>query len=282
VAQQAANLVAVDLKVPDSGSTQIITTTGGSTLVGRIVEIGEGSIKFETELGTQTIPIEKIMEIKEIASSAIREGRVWFPNPNATRLFFGPTGRMLKKGKGYFSDYYLFFPGLAWGLTDNITIGAGMSLFPDLGFDRQIFFFTPKVGVSASENLSVAAGALIIKIPDWDDWDNGGDSPTVGVIYGVGTYGTPDVSCTGGLGFGFVDGDVAEKPMVLFGIEARAGRRTAFVTENWVIPGVENMLASYGVRFFGESLSIDLAFVTPLGEDFFFPGVPYVDFVFNF
>ncbi|MBU8932428.1 MAG: hypothetical protein KOO62_00330 [candidate division Zixibacteria bacterium] len=274
--------VMIDLKIPDSSQVQIITTVGGSTLIGRIVEIGDGTITFETELGTQTIPIAKISEIKEIAASSIRQGKVWFPNPNTTRLFFGPTGRMLKKGKGYFSDYYLFFPGFAWGLSDNITLGAGMSLFPGLGLDRQLFFFTPKIGISASENLSLAAGALILKIPDWDDWDNGDNSPTVGIMYGVGTYGTADASLTGGLGFGFVDSEIAEKPMILFGAEARAGRRTAFVTENWVIPEVENILMSYGIRFFGESLSIDLAFITPFGEDFFFPGVPYIDFVFNF
>jgi len=266
------------LRIPDSGRIQIITTVGGSTIIGRIVEIGEGEVKFETELGIQTIPIAKIKEIKEAPASSIRDGEYWFPNPNATRLFFAPTGRMLKQGQGYFSDYYVFFPGVAWGVTDNFMFGVGMSLFPVSGFDEQIFYFTPKVGVATSEDFSFAVGALIIKIPDWD----GEDSPTVGILYGVGTYGTTDASLTGGLGYGFADGELADKPMVLFGAEFRLARRAAFVTENWVIPEVEDVLISYGFRFFGEALSVDLALVNVASSDAIFPGLPYVDFVFNF
>ena len=36
---------------------------------------------------------------------------------------------MLKKGEGYFSDYELFFPGIAYGVTDNVTIGGGFGSF---------------------------------------------------------------------------------------------------------------------------------------------------------
>jgi hypothetical protein len=266
------------LRIPDSNRIQIITTVGGSTIIGRIVEIGEGEVKFETELGIQKIPIVKIKEIKEAPTSSIRDGKYWFPNPNATRLYFAPTGRMLKQGQGYFSDYYLFFPGVAWGITDNFAFGVGMSLFPGLGLDEQVFYFTPKVGIGASKDLSFAVGALIVKIPDWD----GDDSPTVGILYGVGTYGTTDASITGGLGYGFADDELADKPMVLFGAEFRMARRAAFVTENWVIPEVEDVVISYGFRFFGEALSVDLALVNVASSDAIFPGVPYVDFVFNF
>jgi hypothetical protein len=98
----------------------------------------------------------------------------------------------------------------------------------------------------------------------------------------VGTYGTPNLSFTGGAGYGFVDGEVADKPMVMVGGEARMTRRTSFVTENWIFPGVDEPVISYGVRFFGEKLSVDLAFINTIGEEAIFPGVPYIDFVFNF
>ena len=95
-------------------------------------------------------------------------------------------------------------------------------------------------------------------------------------------FGTTDKSFTIGIGYGFADGDLAEKPMIMVGGETRVSRRVALVTENWILPGVDNPLISYGVRFFGEKLSVDLALLNTLGEDSLFPGFPYLDFVFNF
>ena len=221
----------------------------------------------------------KIREVREVPQSSVKNGKYWFENPNATRLFFSPTAHMLKKGQGYFSDYYIFFPGISYGLTDNITLGGGVSLFPGLGFDKQIYYFTPKIGLATSKNTSLALGALVISIPHKVFDEN---VPAFGILYGVGTYGGPDGSITAGLGFGFVDNRVANKPVGVIGGEKRISRRISFVSENWIFPKVDNPLISYGARFFGENMSFDLGFITPTGEDFIFPGLPWVDFVFNF
>ncbi len=134
----------------------------------------------------------------------------------------------------------------------------------------------PKVGLKATENLNLAAGALVIRIPS-------DEASTVGILYGVGTYGKPDASITAGLGYGFFDHKVANKPMVILGGEKRISRRMALVSENWIFPIADNpLIVSYGVRFFGEGLSVDLAFMNTIGEDFLFPGFPYIDFVFCF
>ncbi|MFQ5605704.1 MAG: hypothetical protein ACE5HS_20745 [bacterium] len=265
------------VSIPDSNHVQVIKTTDGSSLLGRITEIRESEIQFEGDFGSMTIAISKIKEIKEIPVTAIKKGGYWFPNPNVSRLFFAPTSRMLKQGEGYFADIYLFFPGFAYGVTDNITIGGGMSLIPGVDIEDQIFYFTPKIGVQSSKDVSFAVGALLIALPDIDN-----DSPFAGILYGGATFGTSDKSLSVGLGYGFVDDDFADKPMLLVGGEARVSRRVSLVSENWVLPGVEDAIISYGVRFFGEKLSVDLALLNTLGEDFFFPGLPYVDFVFNF
>ena len=266
------------LKIPDSKHVQILTLKDGSNLIGRIIEVGEHEIEFKSDVGILAISIEKIKKITEVPESLIKKGKYWFPNPNATRLFFAPTARMLKKGEGYLADYYLFFPMVAYGITDNISLGGGMSIFPGGGLDKQMFYFTPKVGLKATENINFAAGALLVKIPDFDN----DDSPLVGILYGVGTIGTPELSITAGLGYGFVGRDFAEKPMVMVGGEARLSRRLSFVTENWIFPGVDQPLISYGLRLFGEKLSVDLGLINTIGEDMIFPGLPYIDFVFNF
>ncbi len=259
------------LSISDSTRVQMLTAKDGSTNIGRIVGIGEDNVQFETAFGTVAIPIAEIDELSEVSQSSLRNGRYWFANPNATRLYFAPTGRMLKRGQGYFSDYYLFFPGVAYGVTDHITIGGGISLFP---YMDQMLYFSPKVGSTVAKNLNVAAGALFVKVPH--------ESSLVRILYGVATYGTADNSITAGLGYGSVDGDLAENPMLMLGGEKRISRRMAFVTENWMFAKVDQPVISYGIRFFGQALSVDLAFFTPMGEDAFFPGVPYIDFVFNF
>jgi len=267
-----------NLKIPDFTHVQILVTKDGSTLIGRIVEVKENKVRFETNIGSMVIPIVEIKEIKEVPESSIKHGKYWYPDPNSTRLYFSPTGRNLEKGKGYFSDCYLFFPGISYGITNNITIGGGMSLFPGYEIDEQLFYFTPKLGLKCTENFNLATGALIIRIPSSSD----GNSTTTGILYGVGTVGKIDSSVTVGFGYGFVDSEFADKPMVMIGGEFRLSRRMAFVTENFIFPGLDEPLISYGFRFFGESLAVDLALVNALGGDAIFLGIPYIDFVFNF
>ena len=276
-AQERSN-IKNELKIPDSTHVQILTTMDGSRNIGRIIEIGDDEIRFETEVGILSVSISKIKEIKEVSSTKIKDGKHWFENPNTTRLYFMPTAYTLKKGEGYFADYLLFFPMVAYGITNRLTIGGGFSILPTTEIGNQICYFMPKVGLVSSEKISVAAGALLIKMPDFDD----DDSPLVGVLYGVSTIGKPDANFTFGAGFGFVDSDFADKPMVTLGGEKRVSRRVSLVTENWIFPGVDQPLISYGIRLMGEKLSVDLALFNTVGEDMLFPGFPYIDFVFNF
>lgn len=275
------SITPANLKVADSAETQIITTRDGSELYGRIVAIVADTVEFETDFAKVSIAISNIETVRIVSTENIRDGRYWFPNPNCTRLYFAPTARMLKQGEGYFADYYLFFPSLTWGITDYISFGGGMSLFPGIGFGNQLFYFTPKVGVSAGKDVSFAIGALIASIPT-EGFDDDDDRSTLGIGYGVWTYGSPERSVTCGLGYGFSEGKLADKPMVMAGFDYRISRRSAFVSENWMIPGVDGILISYGARFFGEGLSIDVAFVGRVGEKMVFPGVPLIDFVINF
>lgn len=271
--------------IPAPGETQLLTTNDGSTLAGRITRIDSSVVVFETPMGTLTIPRAQIRSIRAVPAGETRGGKYWAPNPNTTRLLFAPTGRMLEKGHGYFADYYVFFPSANYGVTDRISLGGGMSLFPTGNMTDQLYFFTPKVSLHRSERFNVAAGALIIRFPGFDDEeDDGNDTPLVSVIYGVGTWGSRDRSITVAAGYGMVDGKPAEKPLIVLGGERRLTRRTAFISENWIVPGVDNVLVSYGIRLLTESLSTDLALFNAFGgeADPVFPGIPYVDFVWNF
>ena len=97
------------LAVPRPGNIQIVTCRDGSIYIGRITEVAKDSIIFVTEHGTLTIPTVDILKVREAPEKSVNDGTCWFPDPNRTRLFFAPTGRMLEKGDWYFADYYLFW-----------------------------------------------------------------------------------------------------------------------------------------------------------------------------
>ena len=277
----AAAVTSGDLTIPPANQTQILTLKDGSKVNGRITEVRDDEVDFETSVGPMTIPVDRIQKIETIASDRIKGGEVWFENPNQTRMYVGPTARMLEKGHGYFTDIYIFFPAAAYAITDNITVGGGMSIFPGLDLDEQLIYFTPKIGLNATEDFSLAVSGLVVFLPDWDD-DLVDEPSTVGVVFGVGTYGTADKSVTFGLGYGYAEDDFADKPAVILGGEYRISRRISLVTENWVLPAVDPPLLSYGVRFFGEGIAVDLALLNIADEDAIFPGIPFIDFVWNF
>jgi hypothetical protein len=267
---QASNDIRAKLTVPDSVHTQIVTLKDGSTIFGRILAVNGDTVSFQSQAGNIQLSAGAIRGIKEIAIADVREGEYWFPNPNYTRLFFAPTGQMLKKGEGYFSDYELFFPGFAYGLTDNVTIGGGVSLFP-AGIEDQVYYLTPKVGFSISDKVHLATGMLLA----------GTQGETGGIYYGVGTFGDGNASLTLGGGYGFAGGKIESKPVGMIGGELRIARRIGLVTENYLLPVSEdNVLYSFGLRFMGEKITTDLALVNVVGSGVI--GVPYVDFVFRF
>lgn len=270
VSAQATTKQKDELSRLDSTRVISITTNDGSTFVGRIVAVHPESVEMITSAGRVTIPFATMKPLTSIGTPG-HEG--WFENPNQTRLFFAPTGQMLKAGEGYFSDYEVLFPGVAYGVTDNISIGGGVSLIPS-SIDEQLIYVTPKVGVSLAPKLHVALGLIAATIP--------GESP-VGAVYGVGTVGDGDASVTGGLAYGFAGSDFSSEFAVLVGGEKRVSRRIALVTENYFVPSsVGQPLVSGGVRFMSEKLTVDLALFNLLGHDAVFPGLPWVSFVYKF
>ena len=262
----------LDMTIPDSTQTQILIIDDGLTFIGRIIEIGEKKIKFETKYGVMTISIFQITDLKLVSDDQLKDGKYWFPNPNCSRLFFAPTGRMLKQGEGYFADYFIFFPTVTYGITNNFTLGGGFSIVPGLDLFEQILLFTPKIGIKTSKKMDLAVGALIVKLPE--------DAPSAGILYGVSTFGSLDKSITVGLGYGYIGDKFADKPMIVLGGESRTSRNISLVTENWLVPEKDTPVISVGLRFFGEKLSTDFALIFPMEEELFI--FPYVDFVYKF
>ena len=278
--QPASRQTPVAIRIPDSTQVQVIKLRDGSTIVGRVIDVGADTIRFAASAGTLSIARADIVELRDVAKASLRNGEVWPVSPNATRLLFAPTGRMLGKGEGYFNDTYLFLLSAHGGVTSRFTLGGGLSVLPLDEFTDNALYIMPKVGVVASPKFNLAVGGLAGVVGGLVDDD---ESASFGVVYAVGTAGSPDASVSFGTGLAYAGGTFADHPVAMLGAETRLGRRVSFVTENYLIPSEDvSSIISYGLRFFGEKLSADLAFWNAPGEDMIFPGIPYVSFTVKF
>lgn len=258
---------------PDS-QLVVLTLKDGSTLIGRVLEVTPTVVRFRSAVGESSIPRDAIVSVRINASSSAHGGEYWPEDPSRTRLFFAPTGRMLRRGEGYFSDAYVFFPSFQGGLSDRFTLGGGASIVPGLGIGEQLFYFTPKIGVVASDNLNIAVGALVAGVGSISD------AGPFGIGYGVATFGGEEGSVTAGAGFGFARSSTSQAVLMLGG-SRRVSRSIALISENYLYTGSGTSgLVSGGVRFMGEKLAVDLAgFTTGAGT---IPVIPYLAFIYRF
>lgn len=249
----------------------------GTALIGRVVVATAERVTIETAAGARVDVARAQIRSVRLAQGRIVDGEYWFADPNHTRLFLiSSTGRMLERGTGYVSAFMVFIPFVAYGVTDYFTLAGGTPLIP--GVLGRVVYVAPKVRVLHTPRFDAAAGVLAFFMPEEF-------AGSVGILYGVGTYGSRDHALTGGAGWGFVLGagesEISDRPVIMLGGETRVARAVKLVTENFFIPGETGTLLSGGVRLFGERISVDLGFAgfVESGSLHWFPAG---NFVYNF
>ena len=148
-----AQTPAATIAVAPADSTQEIRLRDGTSAIGRVDAVDGQRVTFRTLAGA-TLTIDAA----DIVSLATVEGRAsgtefWKDDPNPTRLFFGPTGRQLKRGDVYLGVYDIFIPFVQVGVTDRFSIGGGTPLVFGGGGDRP-FWLTPKFTVIARPRMA--------------------------------------------------------------------------------------------------------------------------------
>ncbi len=319
--QKQINRKIINYNEIDTSFVYSIMLFDETVLYGRFLEIKEREVVFETNyLGLFTIPKNRVLDVEKSMSASDFQNQLWFPNPNDTRHCFAPTARSLQKGEGYFQDIYLFLGFVNYGVTNNISIGGGVSFVPFMDIEDQLLFLNPKIGFQVNDKINLGGGIFYASGPTFDDdEDDDKQRSRAGIGYGIGTYGSKENNATLGIGYGAIDGKAAKSPIVMLGGMYRISRRIALVSENWfavidfkkeIDDDQEYMfwnyqsqhidyesiyeqkyneptaIISYGVRFFSEKICVDLAFLNILGEigpqQLFIPGIPYLDFVIKF
>ncbi|MGQ0538660.1 MAG: hypothetical protein ACT4R6_06915 [Gemmatimonadaceae bacterium] len=246
----------------DTTRVQVLQMRDGTTLVGRVTAVRGDSVEIRTAGGEVIVARSAVRRVRERSASAMRGGEYWPAEPNETRHFFAPTGRMLRQGDAYFCDIWVFLLCLTGGLTDRITFGGGMTVVPGIDISDNVFYLTPKVGVYNSERVNVALGAFA----GWSGLVTDA-AASFGVLYGVGTFGEADRNVSAGLGYAYYSDELADRPLLLAGTKLRISRGTAFISENYVLPGSQGGIVSFGLRFFGERVAGDVALWRYVGKD---------------
>lgn len=270
-AAQAQTAAPPVIEVPAPGVTQELELNDGSSVIGRVESIAGTRFVFRSTAGVEmTVDVAAVRSLKPFTGRIVN-GKLWREDPNTTRLFFGPTGRSLKKGEAYFGVYEVLLPFVQVGITDRLSIGAGTPLvFGD--FERP-FWVTPKLQVAHRGSTSAAIGVMhFFNI----------DDASIGIAYGAVTRGSNDSAATLGIGYSYArtDDEDAGSAVVMVGGEHRVSRRIKLVTENYAFKS--GGFASGGVRFFGEKLSADFGLMVPLFSDEDFVLVPMLNIVRKF
>lgn len=262
--------------VPPVDSTTVVSLrlTDGSQLTGRIVAGDDTSVTLLTFAGARvTLPHRSVASWRPQAGRVTAAG-FQRADPNTSRLFFAPTARTLPRGSGYFADYYLFFPVVAYGVSDRVMVSGGMSIIP--GLRSQLFYVAGKVGIARSPSAAFAVGGFWATVPDESD-------ASLGMGYAVTTLGNEDHAVTLLAGYPFTTHALAPEPLFVAGGETRIGGRSKFLAELWKLPEENNVPALFGLRWFGDRLAVGFGFVYVLGSGGVegWPFVPWVDFAVN-
>jgi len=232
-----------------------------STVAGRVVLVTSGGARLELESS-------QIRAIRP-ATGRVVEGEYWPADASATRLFFTATGRSLRAGQAYVGTYLIILPFVAIGITDRLTFAAGA---PVLTGELEPFYVAPKLQLVRTAGAELSIGTLAFFFHD----------ETVGIAYGVGTFGSSDGALTLGLGFGYSGTDFSSQPVAMVGGETRVGRRVKLLTENYFLPGETGLVFSGGIRFVGDRLSTDVGVAGAAADGAAGCCVPLINFSYAF
>ena len=242
----------------------LIETQDGNEYIGRIISRDDVLVIFATQsLGDIRIKTSEIVKISEIEPDKLIMGDYWFENPQESRYFWAPSGYGLKSGEGYYQNVWIFFNQFAVGITDNVSIGAGLVPLFLFGGASTPVWITPKISIPVSKDkFNLGVGALVGTVI-------GEENSGFGVAYGMATLGSRDQNVSFGLGYGFSGGDFASKPTITVSGMFRTGPRGYVLTENYFISAGEEdlLLISFGGRRIIKKVGLDFGGFIPITED---------------
>lgn len=238
-----------------------IETSDRNIYTGHIISETDDSIVLRTEnLGDITIHKSNI---RRKTLLEIRGGEYQSVNIHGNRYFILSNSLGIPKGSGYYQNSWVFFNQAHYGITNSISIGAGIvPLFLFAGAPSPVWI-VPSVNIPVSkDNFSLGVNALIATVAGEDV---GG---AAGFVTFTGTIGNRNNNLSLGLGYGFIEDNWAQSPLVSISGMIRTGQRHFLLTENYFVSGVDefNLMSFIGGRFDFRGLALDYGLFVPIFE----------------
>lgn len=257
-----------------------IETFDGNVFLGEITKEDSLLIVLKTQkLGEITVFKSDIRSQEKVNVQQIKDGKLWFDNPQATRYFWAPNAYGLKAGEGYYQNIYVLWNQFAYGVTDNFSIGGGVIPLFLFGGGPTPVFITPKFSIPIQKDkFNLGGGALIGTVLGESDL-------SFGIVYGLTTFGTRDNNVSISLGYGFAAGEWAQSPLINISGLFRASSRLYFVTENYYINvgGEGGAVIGLGGRWIIKRAALDFIFAIPVVPDLdAFIALPAIGFTIPF
>jgi hypothetical protein len=271
--------VCVHAQFPSDSEMVKIETRDGNEFIGSITSEDSEKIILATEsLGEIVILKKNIKSQKSILPQNIKDGKLWFANPQSSRYFWAPNGYGLQKGEGYYQNIWVLWNQFAYGITDNFSLGGGIiPLFLFAGGPTPVFI-TPKVSIPVDKDkFNIGAGALIGTVL-------GETASGFGIVYGVTTFGSPDKNVSIGLGYGFAGGEWSSSPLINIGGMFRISPSWYLISENYYAAsdGESAGILSGGARWIIKKAALDFGLFVPVGNVGAFVGIPWLGFTIPF
>ena len=236
------------------GKKYIYEFRDGTTIIGTFIKDADGNI-YITELdGKETyLPRVMVAQIHEVTDDNIKNGEYWFPNLHDSRYFFSPSAFGLEKGEGYFGHSYWLMWQAQYGITDELSIGAGTTVW---GFPSTL---NAKYSFNIKDDINAALGWFWVG--DLFGWAPSEMGSLLNMPYAVVTKGSKENNITLGAAYNLAtpfkewrDAEVEpSKRLVLnAGGTFRMGRRFAFVFEAWLLDPMNEaqIMGGPGIRYF--------------------------------
>lgn len=253
-----------------------VETSDGNQFIGSIVSENDETINLNTEkFGLLVIRKGDVTKLTKLSATDFSAGELRPENTQSSRYFWSPNGFGLKKGEGYYQNIWIMFNQVSFGITNNFSMGVGivpLFLFGSDAASLSPVWVVPKVSIPIKKDkFNIGAGLLAGSFGFQEDGE-------FGIAYGLGTLGNRNNNFTFGLGYGFANGDWANRPVLTMGFMARTGPRGYLLSENYYISsgGSSVVLFSMGGRTLLRSVGIDYGLIIPITAEVDFIAIPWL------
>lgn len=247
-----------------------IETLDGNEFVGTISSEDSEKLVLKTKnLGEVTISKNDIKSQVVVNKSQIKEGILWFDNPQATRYFWAPNGYGLKKGEGNYQNIWVLWNQASYGITDNISIGGGIIPLFLFGGPSPVFI-TPKFSIPiVKDKFNIGGGALIGTVVGDYGFEEEDINRSFGIVYGLSTFGSRDSNISISLGYGRAGGEWADSPLINISGLHRVSNRFYILSENYYLDVGDGAVGiiSIGGRWIIKKAALDFILLRPIGKD---------------